>query len=145
MRASLLSYLILLWGLAGSAWLLGEPITPWLPLGVALVAAGILVSNRSPSDPAQMTKGSLPGAVSLTATRSSLAAVRYGMTASRPHDEPADVLQRPPAQHPANPTGSPQLLVNHNITYMCAPSGFSLTFGEADARIVFMLEAFLGQ
>jgi O-acetylserine/cysteine efflux transporter len=59
-RASLLSYLIPLWGLAGSAWLLGEPITPWLPLGVALVVAGIAVSNRSPGDPTSMTKGPLP-------------------------------------------------------------------------------------
>lgn len=45
-RASLLSYLIPLWGLSGSALLLGERITPWLPLGVALVVAGIVVANR---------------------------------------------------------------------------------------------------
>ena len=44
-RASL--FLIPLWGLAGSAWLLGEPVTPWLPSGVGLVVAGIVVSNRS--------------------------------------------------------------------------------------------------
>jgi drug/metabolite transporter (DMT)-like permease len=38
--------LIPVWGLTGSALLLAEPLTTWLPLGVALVAAGIVVANR---------------------------------------------------------------------------------------------------
>ncbi len=59
-RASLLSYLMPLWGLVGSAWLLGEPITPWLPLGVALVGAGIVISNRGAGTPTPTTKGPLP-------------------------------------------------------------------------------------
>jgi drug/metabolite transporter (DMT)-like permease len=45
-RVALFSYLIPIWGLASSALLLGERVTGWLAVGVALVAAGIVVSNR---------------------------------------------------------------------------------------------------
>ena len=52
-RASLFSYLIPVWGLAISAIVLGERVTAWLPLGVALVVAGIVLANRPSTEPAQ--------------------------------------------------------------------------------------------
>ena len=48
-RTSLFSYLIPVWGLTLSALVLGERITAWLPLGVALVVAGIALANRRPA------------------------------------------------------------------------------------------------
>ncbi|HEX2173368.1 MAG TPA: DMT family transporter, partial [Dehalococcoidia bacterium] len=45
-RVALFTYLIPIWGLASSALLLQERVTWWLPAGVALVVAGIVLANR---------------------------------------------------------------------------------------------------
>jgi drug/metabolite transporter (DMT)-like permease len=45
-RAALFSYLIPVWSVSTAAIWLDEPVTLWLPVGVALVAVGIVLSTR---------------------------------------------------------------------------------------------------
>lgn len=50
-RVALFSYLIPIWGLLSAALLLRERVTGWLAVGVALVVAGIVVTNRGAGGP----------------------------------------------------------------------------------------------